>query len=88
MRWQPAIRTLPPYHDDPGYIDALKASVEAQLATLDFAPDAILASFHGMPQRTLELGEGVFDVPELRERIATAARGSASCATRTATGSS
>ncbi|WP_448662241.1 ferrochelatase [Sphingomonas sp. CJ20] len=57
MRWQPAIRTLPPYHDDPRYIAALKASVEASLAGLDFVPDAIIASFHGMPQRTLELGD-------------------------------
>jgi ferrochelatase len=57
MRWQPAIRTLPPYHDDPAYIGALKASVEAALATLPFEPDAILASFHGMPARTLALGD-------------------------------
>jgi ferrochelatase len=57
MRWQPALRTLPPYHDDPDYIAALRASVEASLAALDFAPDAVLASFHGMPQRTLELGD-------------------------------
>ncbi|MES2444956.1 MAG: ferrochelatase [Pseudomonadota bacterium] len=57
MRWQPAIRTLPPYHDDPGYIAALKASVEASLAALDFVPDTIVASFHGMPQRTLALGD-------------------------------
>jgi len=57
MRWQPAIRTLPPYHDDPAYIDALKQSVEASLAALDFEPEAIVASFHGMPQRTLELGD-------------------------------
>jgi ferrochelatase len=57
MRWQPAIRTLPPYHDDPHYIAALKASIEASLAALPFAPDAILASFHGMPARTLALGD-------------------------------
>jgi ferrochelatase len=57
MRWQPALRTLPPYHDDPDYIAALKASVETALARLDFAPDAVMASFHGMPQRTLELGD-------------------------------
>ena len=57
MRWQPAIRTLPPYHDAPAYIAALKASVEAALAALPFAPDAILASFHGMPARTLALGD-------------------------------
>ncbi len=57
MRWQPAIRTLPPYHDEPAYIDALKTSIERQLAQLPFEPQLILASFHGMPQRTLELGD-------------------------------
>ncbi|MCJ8156512.1 ferrochelatase [Sphingomonas sp. LaA6.9] len=57
MRWQPALRTLPPYHDDPAYIAALKASVEASLAALDFAPDTLIASFHGMPERTLHLGD-------------------------------
>jgi ferrochelatase len=57
MRWLPAVRTLPPYHDDPAYIDALKASVGASLAALDFEPEAVVVSFHGMPQRTLELGD-------------------------------
>ena len=57
MRWQPAVRTLPPYYDDPAYIGALKQSVEAALGGLDFAPQAVVASFHGMPQRTLELGD-------------------------------
>lgn len=57
MRWQPAIRTLPAYHDDPAYIGALKASVEAGLAALQFTPDAVLASFHSMPERTLLLGD-------------------------------
>ncbi|THD35616.1 MAG: ferrochelatase [Sphingomonas sp.] len=57
MRWQPAVRTLPPYHDDPAYIAALAASVRQSLASLDFEPQALVASFHGMPQRTLELGD-------------------------------
>jgi protoporphyrin/coproporphyrin ferrochelatase len=57
MRWQPAIRTLPPYHDDPGYIAALKTSIETALAALHFEPQAIVASFHGMPRRTLDLGD-------------------------------
>jgi len=57
MRWQPAIRTLPPYHDDPAYIAALRTQVEMQIATLDFVPDAVIASFHGMPKRTLQLGD-------------------------------
>ncbi len=57
MRRQPAIRTLPPYYADPAYIAALKASVETQLATLEFKPQALVASFHGMPQRTADLGD-------------------------------
>lgn len=57
LRWQPALRTLPPYHDDPLHISALKASVEASVAALDFEPQKILASFHGMPERTLQLGD-------------------------------
>jgi ferrochelatase len=57
MRWQPALRTLPPYHDDPLYIDALAANLNRQLAALDFAPERLLLSFHGMPVRTLDLGD-------------------------------
>ena len=57
MRWQPAIRLLPPYYDDAVYIEALAGSIAAALAKLDFEPDALIASFHGMPQRTLELGD-------------------------------
>jgi len=57
MRWQPAIRTLPAYHDDPAYIAALKESVEQGLKDLSFTPDAILASFHSMPERTLTKGD-------------------------------
>jgi protoporphyrin/coproporphyrin ferrochelatase len=57
MRWQPALRTLPPYHDDPLYIGALKDSIEAELAKLDFVPQVLLASMHSMPQRTLFRGD-------------------------------
>jgi ferrochelatase len=57
MRWHPAIRTLPAYHDDARYIGALKTSIEASLAKLDFEPDALVISFHGMPERTLHLGD-------------------------------
>ena len=57
MRWLPAVRTLPPYHDDPAYIGALKTELETGLAALSFEPQAIVASFHGMPERTLALGD-------------------------------
>ena len=57
MRLQPTLRMLPPYYDDPLHIEALCASLERQLAKLDFEPQRLLLSFHGMPQRTLELGD-------------------------------
>jgi len=57
LRWQPAVRTLPPYYDDPAYIDALAISLERQLGTLKFDPDRLMLSFHGMPERTLALGD-------------------------------
>ncbi|MCA0979225.1 ferrochelatase [Qipengyuania flava] len=57
MRWQPSLRTLPPYHDDPAYIDALAADLTRQLDGLEFVPEVLLLSFHGMPERTLHLGD-------------------------------
>jgi protoporphyrin/coproporphyrin ferrochelatase len=57
LRWQPAIRTLPPYYADPLHIAALKADIERQIAGLSFVPEVLLLSFHGMPERTLRLGD-------------------------------
>jgi protoporphyrin/coproporphyrin ferrochelatase len=57
MRWQPAIRTLPPYYDDPLHIAALRADLTRQLRALPFRPEVLLLSFHGMPERTLHLGD-------------------------------
>ena len=57
MRVQPALRMLPPYYDDPHHIEALRSDLERQLALLNFEPQRLLLSFHGMPQRTLELGD-------------------------------
>jgi len=57
MRWQPAIRTLPPFHDHPAYIEALTGSVSDHLATLDWQPERMLASFHGLPKRYLTEGD-------------------------------
>ena len=61
MRSQPAIRTLPPYFDDELYITALKASINRQLDSLDFTPERLLLSFHGMPERTRTLGDPYYE---------------------------
>ena len=57
MRWQPAVRTLPPYYDDALHIAALSTDVARQLAALAFVPEVLLLSFHGMPERMLTLGD-------------------------------
>src|SRR5262245_54898094 len=57
MRAQPTVRFVPPYYDDPVYIEALAASLQAGLAKLPFTPEVILASFHGMPQAYVEQGD-------------------------------
>ncbi|MDJ0932482.1 ferrochelatase [Breoghania sp.] len=57
MRWQPTLRTVPPYHDEPVYIEALAQSIEGHLATLDFEPEVVLASFHGIPQSYFKNGD-------------------------------
>lgn len=57
LRRQPAIRTVPTYHDDPAYIDALAASVRRHLDSLSWQPDLILTSFHGLPKAYLDKGD-------------------------------
>ncbi|WP_331372190.1 ferrochelatase [Sinorhizobium chiapasense] len=57
MRWQPALRTVPAYPCDPVYIDALAASISKHLATLDWEPEVVLASFHGIPQNYSDQGD-------------------------------
>ncbi|MGQ7793941.1 ferrochelatase [Faunimonas sp. B44] len=57
MRWQPAIRTVPPYHDEPVYIDALAETIEAKLSSLTFEPEVVIASYHGIPQSYFDKGD-------------------------------
>lgn len=57
MRWQPALRTVPDYHTDPAYIEALANSITRHLATLDWEPEKILASFHGIPLAYSQKGD-------------------------------
>ena len=57
IRWQPAVRTLPAYFDRPEYVAALAKSMAHGVAALNFAPDVVLMSYHGMPQSYLEAGD-------------------------------
>jgi ferrochelatase len=57
MRWQPAVRTNPPYHDDRHYIEALASSVGSHLGSLPWQPEVMLASFHGLPKAYFDKGD-------------------------------
>ncbi|MGQ0444175.1 MAG: ferrochelatase [Beijerinckiaceae bacterium] len=61
MRWQPAVRIAPPYFDDRTYIDVLATSLRAALSRLDFVPDVILVSFHGVPKEVAAKGDLYYD---------------------------
>lgn len=55
--WQPAVRTVPAYFDEPAYIDALAGSIETAYAGMETRPDILVASYHGMPERYLMQGD-------------------------------
>jgi protoporphyrin/coproporphyrin ferrochelatase len=78
LRAQPTLRVSPPYYDDPDYIEALATSIEAHLSTLNFKPELIVASFHGMPKDYVDKGDPyqaqcVATTDALRERLGAAA---------------
>jgi ferrochelatase len=53
----PAVRIIPPYYDDPGYIDALATIIREQVSNLDWEPEHFLISYHGIPQRYAQEGD-------------------------------
>lgn len=57
MRWQPALRIAPAFHDDPAYINALAAVAQRSLSALDWRPDRVVISFHGLPERYFLAGD-------------------------------
>jgi len=66
LRAQPALRTVPPYPQNPVYIVALADSIRSHLGKIDFEPEAIIASFHGIPQAYVDDGD-----PYLRQCVET-----------------
>ncbi|NWG23809.1 MAG: ferrochelatase [Pseudorhodoplanes sp.] len=57
MRWQPTLRVVPPYYDNDVYIEALMTTLREHLALLDFTPDVIVNSFHGLPREYFLKGD-------------------------------
>jgi len=57
MRWQPSLKIIPHYESDPLYIDALVNSINNKIKNLNWKPDLILASYHGIPKKYFDKGD-------------------------------
>ena len=57
MRWQPSLKIIPHYESEPLYIDALVNSINAKLEKINWKPDLILASYHGIPKKYFDKGD-------------------------------
>ena len=57
MRWQPSLQIIPHYESDPLYIKALSNSLNIKISELNWKPDLILASYHGIPQKYFDKGD-------------------------------
>ena len=57
MRWQPSLKIIPHYESDPLYVDALVNSINDKLKSINWKPDLILASYHGIPKKYFDKGD-------------------------------
>ena len=57
MRWQPSLKIIPHYESDPLYVDALVNSIDDKLKSINWKPDLILASYHGIPKKYFDKGD-------------------------------
>ena len=57
MRWQPSLQILPHYESEPKYIDALVSSIEKKVKEINWKPDLIISSYHGIPKSYFDKGD-------------------------------
>ena len=57
MRWQPSLQIIPHYESEPLYIKALAKSIQKKLSNINWKPDLILASYHGIPKKYFDKGD-------------------------------
>ena len=57
MRWQPSLKIIPHYESNPMYINALVNSINEKLKNINWKPDLILASYHGIPKKYFDKGD-------------------------------
>ena len=58
-RWQPSLQIIPHYESEPLYIDALVNSINKKISEINWQPDLIIASYHGIPKKYFEKGDPV-----------------------------
>ena len=56
-RWQPSLQIIPHYESEPLYIDALVNSINKKISEINWKPDLIIASYHGIPKKYFEKGD-------------------------------
>jgi len=57
MRWQPSLQIIPHYESNPIYIDALVNSINKKISEINWKPDLIVASYHGIPKKYFDKGD-------------------------------
>ena len=57
MRWQPSLQIIPHYESEPLYIDALVNSIENKIKEINWKPDLIISSYHGIPKSYFDKGD-------------------------------
>ncbi len=57
MRWQPSLQIIPHYESEPLYINALVNSIEKKIKEIDWKPDLIISSYHGIPKSYFDKGD-------------------------------
>ncbi len=57
MRWQPSLQVIPHYESDPLYIDAITQSIRKKMASINWKPDLIISSYHGIPKKYFDKGD-------------------------------
>ena len=57
MRWQPSLQIIPHYESEPLYINALVNSIKNKLNNINWKPELIVASYHGIPKSYFDKGD-------------------------------
>mgnify|MGYP001433574956 FL=1 len=57
MRWQPSLQIIPHYESEPLYISALEKSLNKKISDINWKPDLIVASYHGIPKKYFDKGD-------------------------------